>query len=182
MNQSTNIKLMDTIKGIINEIKQEAVNTRKMLELVPKEHFDFKPHEKSMSLGRLATHIAELPSWIAFAVTTDQLDFSAGDYKPVHADNAAELVALHDECVNKAIAALERTNEQALMKEWTLRRGDYIILQMPKIAVIRSMALNHMIHHRGQLSVFLRLNNVPLPGIYGPTADDKLLAAVAQAI
>lgn len=157
---------------LIAELKHEAASTRKMLERIDPSTFDFKPHEKSMKLGRLAQHIAELPSWITMTVKTTYLDFSEKKWQlePIH--TTEELLAFHDKNVADAIAALEETPEEDFKVEWTLRNGDHIILKMPRAAVIRSMAMNHMIHHRGQLSVFLRLNEVPLPGLYGPTADE----------
>ncbi len=170
---------MNMIKFLINELTAEAANSRNMLAIVPMEQGTYKPHEKSMAMGRLASHLAELPGWVAMALQTSELDFLSGDFKPFHAADNEELLAHHDKNVANALAALEATNEDELRKDWTLRRGDHLIFTLPKIAVIRSMAINHCIHHRGQLSVYMRLSNVPLPGIYGPTADEQLFAAAA---
>jgi uncharacterized damage-inducible protein DinB len=160
-------------QGLIAELKMESANTRKILERVPVDKNDWKPHEKSMKLGNLANHVADLPSWISMIMTTDELDLSKMDYKPVIPTSTAELTAKLDQQVNKAIAALESASDADFDKMWTLRRGDHIMFTMPKKAVLRSFALSHQIHHRGQLSVYLRLLDVPVPGMYGPSADDR---------
>jgi uncharacterized damage-inducible protein DinB len=161
---------MDMIKSLTNELTAEAASSRKMLALVPMNAAAYKPHERSMTMGRLASHLAELPGRVAMILHTSELDFASGDVKPFHATSNEALLKHHDANVAKALQALAATNEEELLKNWTLRRGDHIIFTMPKIAVIRNMAINHFIHHRGQLSVYMRLNNVPLPSIYGPTA------------
>ncbi len=165
--------MSDMIQGVLNEFTQEATNTRKMLERVPFEKRDYKPHEKSFPLGRLAAHVAELPAWITMAVKKDGLDFSDGSYQSPKPESNADLLRVFDENVAAAKEALQSTDMEALMKPWTLRRGDHVLFTMPKIAVMRSFALNHLVHHRGQLSVYLRMNDVPLPSIYGPSADEK---------
>jgi len=159
--------------AFIAELQNEAASSRKMLERVPTDKNDWAPHEKSMKLGRLSTHVAELPGWVAMAVNADELDFLKMDYKPLTNPTQEELLALHDENVRKATEALENASDEVFEQMWTLRRGDHIIFTMPKKVVLRSMAFNHMVHHRGQLSVYLRLLDVPVPGMYGPSADDK---------
>ena len=159
-------------KGLIAELQMEAASTKKMLERVPVDKNDWKPHEKSMKMGRLATHVAELPGWIAMTMGTDELDLSKMDYKPVMPNTTEELTANLDANVNKAVAALENAKDEDFDKMWTLRNGDHVIFTMPKKAVIRSMAYSHHYHHRGQLSVYLRLLDIPVPGMYGPSADD----------
>jgi len=131
---------MSQNRAFIAELQMEAASTRKMLERVPTDKNDWKPHEKSMKLGRLSSHIAELPGWIAMVVTTDELDLSKMDYKPTIATSTEELTALHDTHVNKAIAALESTPDEDFEKMWTLRRGEDVIFAMPKKVVLRSMA------------------------------------------
>jgi len=175
---------MSQNRAFIAELQMEAASTRKMLERVPTDKNDWKPHEKSMKLGRLSSHIAELPGWIAMVVTTDELDLSKMDYKPTIATSTEELTALHDTHVNKAIAALESTPDEDFEKMWTLRRGEDVIFAMPKKVVLRSMAYSHMIHHRGQLSVYLRLSGIPIPGMYGPSYDEMPVPAdvVAEAM
>jgi len=164
---------------LIAELQQEAANTHKMLERVPAGHMDWQPHAKSMSLTRLATHIAELPGWITMTLNTQELDLGAMDYKPNLAGDVAELVAIHNKSVAGAEEALKNATDEQLAEPWTLRQGDHVIFTLPRAAVIRSMVMNHMIHHRGQLSVFLRLLDVPLPGIYGPTRDEMDMMAAA---
>ncbi len=163
---------MSLNKSLIAELQNEAANTRKMLERVPVDKNDWKPHKKSMELGRLARHVADLPSWITVTLTTDELDFAKFEYKPHMAATNEELVSILDTMVQKATETLENASEEEFNKMWTLRNGDHVILTLPKKAVLRSFALSHMYHHRGQLSVYLRLLDVPVPGMYGPSADD----------
>ena len=166
-------------QSLIAELKMEAANTRKMLERVPTDNNDWKPHDKSMKIGNLANHVAELPGWISMTIGTDELDLATMNYKPVISTSTEELLAKLDENVNKALAALESSTDADLDKMWTLRKGSHVIFSMPKKAVIRSMAYSHHYHHRGQLSVYLRLLNIPVPGMYGPSSDD--IAALAEA-
>jgi uncharacterized damage-inducible protein DinB len=165
---------------LIAELQHEAANTQKMLERVPAEHMEWQPHTKSMSLTKLATHIAELPGWITMTLTTNELDLGASAYRPELAKNAADLVDKHSKNVAEAEAALSNATDEQLAEPWTLRQGDHVVFTLPKAAVIRSAVMNHMIHHRGQLSVFLRLLDVPLPGIYGPTRDEMDMMMAAQ--
>jgi len=157
------------------ELKHEATATRKMLERVPADKFEWSPHDKSMSLGRLATHVAEVPQWVSPTVTQEELDFGKNDYKPANLNTPNELIEAFDKGLNEALDALQNVSDEDLMQTWTLRNGEEIILAMPRAAVLRSMVLNHLIHHRGQLSVYLRLQDVSLPGVYGPTADEQTM-------
>ena len=168
---------MSIKQAFINELKHEAQNTRKLLECVPEEHFAYKPHEKSTTLQRLATHIAEIPVWTVRALTSEVFD--AATLTPRLAANREELLGLHEETVKEAEAALSNASEEELMNMWTLRRGQHTIFSLPKAAVIRNMSSNHLYHHRGQLTVYLRLLDVLVPGIYGPSADDALIMAQA---
>jgi uncharacterized damage-inducible protein DinB len=161
-------------ESLIAELKQEAIATRKMLELVPLEKSDWKPHEKSMSIGRLTSHVAELPTWISYTADQDELDFKKIDYKPFVPESNSDLLSFFDKNVKNAVKSLENCSDEDMKKNWTLRAGEQIFFTLPKVGVIRSMNMNHMIHHRGQLSVFLRLLNIPLPGVYGPTADNPM--------
>jgi uncharacterized damage-inducible protein DinB len=161
-------------EAFIAELEQEAKGTRKLLERVPIEKSDWKPHEKSMSLGRLASHVAEISGWITTTLSTDELDFAKIDYKPVVAGSTAELLEIFEKNHSKAVESLKNAKDEDFMKNWTLRNGEQVYLTMPKIAVLRSFAYSHQIHHRGQLTVYLRLNSVQLPGIYGPTADEQM--------
>ncbi len=159
-------------EGLIAELQMEAASTKKMLERVPIDKNDWKPHEKSMKLGRLASHVAELPGWIAMTMATDELDLSKMDYKPTIANSTEELVGILDSNVDKATTALKNAATEDFHKAWILRNGDNVFFTMPKIGVIRSMAYSHHYHHRGQLSVYLRLLDIPIPGMYGPSADE----------
>jgi uncharacterized damage-inducible protein DinB len=158
-------------QGIINEFTHEAAQTRKLLALVPFDRNDYKPHEKSMKMGSLAGHIAELAGWLSLVITTDELDFAKGDYKRYQPKDNADLLAHFDENVQRALDTLAKTEREEMLKPWTMRMGEQVFFSMPKVAVVRTFGINHMIHHRGQLSVYLRLNDVPIPGMYGPSAD-----------
>jgi len=159
-------------QALIAELKAEAANTRKMLERVPTEKNDWKPHTKSMSLGRLSSHVAELPGWITMTMHTDGIDFSKMDYKPFIAESNEALVALHDKNVADAITTLENATDADFQQPWTMRNGENIYFTLPKAVVLRTWAYNHMYHHRGQLSGYLRTLNIPVPGMYGPSADE----------
>jgi len=158
-------------KALIGELQHEAASTRKMLERVPTDKLSWKPHDRSMALGKLATHVSDLPNWTDFTINSDELDL-AGGMKQFLASSTDELLAHHDEAVSGAIKALESVSDEQLMQMWTLRMGSHVIFSMPKIQVLRSMVYSHMIHHRGQLSVYLRMLDIPVPGMYGPSADD----------
>lgn len=157
---------------IISEFQNEAKSTRKMLERVPEDKHFWKPHEKSMTLGELATHVAELPLFAISIVEQDELDFLTLDYKPKVAKTNAELLQIFEENLSSTLESLKNATDEKLLGNWRLRSGEKIFFEMPRIEVLRFMVLNHIVHHRGQLSVFLRLQNVPLPGVYGPTADE----------
>ncbi len=157
---------------LISELQQEAASTRKMLERVPEKSFSWKPHEKSMSLGVLAHHIAELPEWVGASVNQDELDFAEQKYTPKEQTTTEALLKIFDENISNAVECLKNASDEKLLSSWTLRNGEKVYLTMPKAGVVRGFVLNHTVHHRGQLSVFLRLLDVPLPSIYGPTADE----------
>lgn len=165
---------MNFTQLFLSELKNEALNTQKMLNAVPTESLNWKPHEKSMALGRLASHIGEMTSWIRLILTADELNFATMPYKAPTIESNADLIAVFESNLVDAIGAFEAVKDEAIYQEnWKLRSGDYIILEQPKHEVIRSMVLNHIIHHRAQLSVYLRLLDVPVPGMYGPSADEK---------
>ena len=155
------------------ELEQEASNSRKMLSKLPAEHFTWKPHEKSFALGHLAAHVAELPTWVGLTVKADELDFATMNYKTPVVSTSEELMKLFEENLSKAKEDLQGITDETMMKNWSLRNKDHIFFTMPKMAVVRSMVLNHIIHHRAQLGVYLRLLNIAVPGMYGPTADEK---------
>ena len=160
-------------EDLIGELQEEAATTRKILERIPAETFDWKPHEKSMSMHRLAAHVADMFGWYSPTLEADELDF-AGGYEEANPANTGELVALFDKNVAAAMESLRRADPEVFMKDWTLRNGEQIYFTMPKIGVIRSYVMNHIVHHRGQLSVYLRLNDIPVPAIYGPSADEQM--------
>lgn len=162
---------MSLSQAMAEELKQEAVSTRKMLERVPQDAFDWKPHEKSMALGRLAGHIAELPSMIIAMVTMDEMNFS--NYKPFKPASVPELVETLDKNITSAVELLKNQADEQLPKTWSIKSGEKVFLEMPRGQFIR-WALSHIIHHRGQLAVYLRLRDVPLPPVYGPTADESM--------
>jgi len=159
-------------ESLIAELQMEATGTRKMIERVPEKSFDWKPHDKSMTLGRLAYHICENPQWVSVTVDKDEIDFAANDYVPKEAKTTAELLKVFDDSLAEAVECLKNASDEKLMGNWTMRNGETVYFTMPKTAVLRSFVLNHIIHHRGQLSVYLRMLDVPLPQIYGPTADE----------
>jgi uncharacterized damage-inducible protein DinB len=159
------------IELLQKELEQEAITTRKMLSIVPADKFDWKPHPKSMNVKMLATHIAEIPSWVSLAVNTDELDFGAEPYQASPVSNAADLVALFDKNFESAGKDLQKLTEPLLDKMWTMRNGDDIYGTQSKYETIRH-SYCQMVHHRAQLGVFLRLLNVPIPGSYGPSADE----------
>ena len=163
---------MSMCETLAAELRQEAKTTRRLLERVPEESFGWKPHEKSMSLGRLAAHVAELPELIAPALLQPELDFASGDFKPFNPTSTAELLEKFDRNVEAAAGLLEKQSDERMGEPWKLRSGDHVLFEMPRALVVRFVGLNHVIHHRGQLSVYLRMLDVPLPSIYGPSADE----------
>jgi len=162
---------MSLIELLLKELEHEAQTTRKMLSRVPADKFSWKPHEKSMSMLSLATHIADLPNWVALALTTDELDFASSPYEPEKITNTEELVDYFERSLAKGRSHLENADESKFNKKWILRNGDTILSESTKYDVIR-MTFSQIIHHRAQLGVYLRLLNITLPGSYGPSADD----------
>lgn len=159
------------IQMFLKELEQEAQTTRKMLQIVPNDKYDWQPHPKSMTIRRLATHIAELPGWITMTLHTDELDFSKEPYNPKPINNTTELMDYFEASYSESKSNLENAREEELSKTWVLRNGDEIYSSSTKAEVIR-MTLNQIVHHRAQLGVFLRLLDIPIPGSYGPSADD----------
>ncbi|MEO7083544.1 MAG: DinB family protein [Gemmatimonadaceae bacterium] len=156
---------------MLAEFTHEAAQTRKVLERVPADQKDWKPHEKSMTLGRLASHIADMPNWTPLTLNANELDLASG-YNMAPFTTTEAMLAAYDANVEKAKAALRNFKDEDLATTWTLRNGEHVILAMPKGQCLRSMCFNHNVHHRGQLSVYLRLLGVPVPGMYGPSADE----------
>lgn len=164
---------MSIAEKFLSELKQEAVTTRKILEVVPLEKGDWKPHIKNFSLLQLASHVAELPNYLYITISKDELDFAKSDYKPSVPASTKELLSIFEKNLKNAEEALMNCSDEEMRKNWTMRSGDTIFFSSPKVSVIRGLCLNHLIHHRAQLGLYLRLLDVPVPGSYGPTADNK---------
>ena len=160
---------------LLPEFDHEMANTRKSLERVPKDKLDWKAHDKSMSLGGIATHLANLPSWTMLMIEQDSFDIAPPGEDPPRvdpADSVEDALAMFDKNVTAARAAIEGASDEHLLSPWALLSGGNEMFKMPRMAVLRSMIMNHMIHHRAQLGVYLRLNDVAVPALYGPTADE----------
>jgi uncharacterized damage-inducible protein DinB len=160
--------------ALLPEFDHEMGTTRRLLERVPEADFTWKPHDKSFSLGQLASHIANIPHWVDAACDTAIFDLAAigEDVRPKVPPSTAYLVDAFDKNVKSARQKLADQTDAGLLSMWTLKQGEHEVFTMPKASVLRSFVMNHIIHHRGQLSVYLRLRNVPLPSMYGPTADE----------
>ncbi len=154
----------------LKELEAESTASRKCLERIPESLFDWKPHEKSMTMGYLALLVAEIPKWITYMLEKSEIDFASFEhFKP---QNTSELVKHFDENIEGAKNALQRASDEALAEPFFLKNQGQTIFSSPKKENIGS-SINHLVHHRGQLTVYMRLNNIPVPSIYGPSADDK---------
>jgi uncharacterized damage-inducible protein DinB len=163
---------MTISEALLSEFDQEMAKTRKTLERVPADKADYAPHPKSMPLGKLAPHVAQLAGFGLTVLTKPQLDFSSGSYKPLAFESAEQLVRVLDEEAAKVRAALAETNDEAWRQNWKLSFEGKTIFEASRFLAYREMFLNHVVHHRAQLGVYLRLNGIPVPGIYGPSADE----------
>jgi uncharacterized damage-inducible protein DinB len=166
---------MSVSESLLPEVENEMASTRKMLERVPDEKWSWKPHAKSFSMGDLAGHIANLASWFEMVMTSDSFDVAPGGQRPPRREGPGsnqQLLAEFDANAAKAAASLKGADDALLARPWSLLWGGQPIFTMPKAAVLRSAVISHSIHHRGQLSLYLRLNDVPMPGMYGPSADE----------
>ncbi len=162
---------MPLAAALLPEFDHEMANTRRTLERVPENKLGWKPHEKSMTMGRLTGHLAELPSWGVYTIQNEFVDL-AQPGRGLVASSRKGALETFDQNVAEARKAIANASDEHLMKPWTLRKGEQVIFTLPRIAVLRAMVLNHSIHHRAQLGVYLRLNDVPVPSIYGPSADE----------
>jgi len=167
---------MSIATALVTDLEEEAKHTRRMLALLPEAKLAWKPHEKSMTLGQLASHLAEAPSWTG-AFLEPSLDFAAMEgYRPFVARTRAECLAEfeknHRACVEALRARDDRSGDGFMGETWSMRKGDEVLMSQPRGDALRTTLVHHAIHHRGQLSVYLRLLGVPLPPVYGPTADD----------
>lgn len=161
--------------AFLEELEQEAPLTRRYLERVPEDKLLWKPHQKSMTLGRLANHIAELPNWGELILTQDEFDIAPSgeeSYEVSQADNVKDILAIYDANLERLRERLDATADDAFMQTWTLKNGGQEVFSAPRAGVTRSSVFNHIVHHRAQLSVYLRMNDVPLPASYGPSADE----------
>jgi len=160
--------------SLLGEFDHEMAGTRKTLERLPEGKFDFKPHEKSPSMGWMAGHIAQMTTWGTMTCKTDSVDLAAPENQargPVPT-TAQQAVAAFDKNAAEFRAALAQTTDEQMLQPWTLSMGDKVIFTMPRVAVLRSFVFNHIIHHRAQLTVYLRMNGVSVPALYGPSADE----------
>jgi uncharacterized damage-inducible protein DinB len=164
--------MADILFGLefLKELETEAIATRKCLERVPESLFDWKPHERSMTMGYLALLVAEIPKWITYMIEKSEIDFAS--FEHFKAKNTSELVSQFDENINGAKNALQHVTNDELQQPFFLKNQGQVIFSSPKKENVGS-SINHLVHHRGQLTVYLRLNNIPVPSIYGPSADDK---------
>jgi uncharacterized damage-inducible protein DinB len=163
---------MSISQSLLPEFDREMVSTRRVLERITPDKFEWRPHEKSNSLGRLASHVADLPGWAKLALTTDSLDLGPEGVQPQIMQTTEQLLELFDKNVAEGHAAIAAASDQDLFKPWALSNQGHKMFTMPKVAVLRNFTLNHIIHHRGQLTVYLRLTGIPVPSIYGPSADE----------
>jgi uncharacterized damage-inducible protein DinB len=169
---------------MLGEFDQEMQNTRKVLERCPDEKWNWKPHEKSGTLGWLATHVATMVSWLPTTLSTEELDYApvgGPAYQPPKIENRKQLLAEFDKNAVESHAALAKVSDAEIMKNWKLLAGGQEIFTMPRVACIRGMCLNHLIHHRAQLTVYYRLLGVAVPGLYGPSADEAQPGAAGAA-
>jgi uncharacterized damage-inducible protein DinB len=160
----------------LGELEREGKSTRKVLERVPEGKNSWKPHEKSMNLGYLAALVAQMPAWVDMMINTEELDLGApdsGKFRPLEQASTKDLLALFDASVEKGSKALAGTTEEHLMKPWGFKMRGQMVSQNPRYIMIQESMINHWAHHRGQLTVFLRLNEAKVPAIYGPSADEK---------
>ena len=156
----------------LGDLNHELNTTRKLLERVPEPHLGWKPHEKSMTLGGLALHVATIPFWLSRVLAADSFDLATATRNPPP-NSLQEILDAFEDRVQSMRQALDAADDAALTRPWQLKRGEHVLQTMPRVAVIRAMCINHMIHHRAQLSVYLRMLDVPLPPMYGPTADEQ---------
>ena len=159
---------------LLAELQYEIISTRKMLERIPSDKLQWKPHEKSMTMERIAGHIVEMIGWTKETLTQNELNFATMPYTPTDYKDAAEMVADLDKNIVAAVEILTNCSNETMAENWTMRNGEEIYFTMPKAAVMRSFVMNHIIHHRGQLAVYLRLLDIPVPSIYGPSADEAI--------
>jgi uncharacterized damage-inducible protein DinB len=167
---------MKISESLLPEFDQEMANTRKVLERVPLDKSDWKPHPKSFAFGGLAAHVANMADWAVLTLESDSFDYAppgAPPYETPKFASTEQLLAAFDKSVAQARSALAAADDGKMLAPWSLMAGGKTVMTMPRVAVIRSFVMNHTIHHRAQLTVYLRLNDIPVPGLYGPSADES---------
>jgi uncharacterized damage-inducible protein DinB len=165
---------MPIVDSMLTEMQQEAQATRRLLERVPEDKLGWKPHPKSYSLGQLALHVAQVPGGVSMMATQDVYELP--QFQQQEAKSRAEVLQTFEQGLVTAKDILSNMDDQKLMAPWTLQKGGKVIMSVPRVGMMRTILLNHYYHHRGQLSVYLRLLNVPIPSIYGPSADENPFA------
>lgn len=161
-------------ESLLPEFDQETAATRRVLERLPDAAFAWRPHPKSFNLGELATHLSRIPHWGTLILTRDAHDLATGGPMGQALPTAAAVLEQFDAYVREVRTALVEMTEGQLLQPWTLRRGDKVVLSMPRVSALRGFVVRHLVHHRGQMTVYLRMNDVPLPPLYGPTADESM--------
>ncbi|WP_177730177.1 DinB family protein [Flavobacterium inviolabile] len=164
---------MNLSEFLMPEFQHEMASTRKMLSALPEAELDFKPHEKAMSLAELANHLAEIPTWIPITLLQPELDFSTLNYTPTNYRTVAALLEAFDTNVAEAQKLLQEAQNETFQEQWTMRNGETVYFTLPKMSVYRMFVMNHTIHHRGQMSTYIRSVGGKVPGMYGPTADEN---------
>ena len=157
--------------ALAHELIDEAAVIRQCLERIPEDKFDFRPHEKSMSLGRLASHMAEMFSWGKMMIETDFFEMEMADYTPFEATSSQQLLEAFDSASSEFLNMLEAQTDAQMTAAWLMKMDGHIAMEGPRVAMLKGMLLHHLIHHRGQLTVYLRLNDIPVPATYGPSVD-----------
>ena len=160
-------------QAMMAEYEHESHASRAMLERVPEESFDWQPHEKSMTLGRLAAHVAESAGWAEQILAADEFDFEASQYQSPVATSRSDVLQIFEGASRAFRNALDGVSDERMLEKWVMRAGERVITESPRVAVLRGLVMSHLVHHRGQLSVYLRLLDVPVPPVYGPTADEQ---------
>lgn len=164
---------MSIAKGLAAEFQQELAVTRTYLERLPEDRFDFQPHAKSMTVAQLIGHLAEIAQWVRVTVETNEFNFDPAAYVPFIPTSRAEILDAFDKNGADALEVLNAASDTKMMELWRMTMGGQVLFEMPRVAVVRNMMINHIIHHRAQLGVYLRLLDVPVPKTYGPTADEQ---------
>jgi len=160
-------------EGMMKELQHEGSQTKRILERISIDKFDWKPHAKSKTIGELAIHVAQIPSWTSRILVASDFNLATFKRDVPQINSTDDLVNISAENTQKAVDDLQKATDEDMMAMWALRAGDHVVFSLPRVASIRSMSISHLIHHRGQLSVYLRLLDIPVPGLYGPSADER---------